>query len=177
MPMFTAEPFFFFSFLSPIFCSFAKKVNPWCLQLNLFYFIFVCAFFLLCWESILLSLWIWHQDISSPPHRIRSSTTINRPPPPLPPAPTDEPANYILLVPLHALLPPNVKWTGQMCLLHARIKMCLHQLPCVVHSLPLVVSSNPCFSPQCCSSCCHHSCSNSASRLHPSTTQEPTSCP
>jgi hypothetical protein len=30
-----------------------------------FYYIFCCVLFLLCWESIHLSVWIWRQDISS----------------------------------------------------------------------------------------------------------------
>jgi hypothetical protein len=40
MPLVTALPFFSTFFLSPIFVYFAKKVNPWCLQL----YLFVCLF-------------------------------------------------------------------------------------------------------------------------------------
>jgi hypothetical protein len=61
-------------FLSPNFVSFAKKVNSQCLHLNLFVVVFMSVLILLCWESILISLY-------PPPHQHLDHHVS--PPPPL----------------------------------------------------------------------------------------------
>jgi hypothetical protein len=124
MPLVIAEPFSFIANF-PLFCQKGKSLV---LTAKPFYFISVCVFFILCWESILLS------KLDMAPRYFLLSTPhpkLNHHEPPSPPP-----------------LPP-------------------HQSPCIVHSLPLVVSSKPYLSSQSCSSCCHCSCSNSASSPPP----------
>ncbi len=69
---------FFTFFLSPTSVSFAEKVNPRWLQLNLFVVAPTCHHNLVCRESLLI---FWRQD-NSPSATI--STTMSSPPPSAP---------------------------------------------------------------------------------------------
>ncbi len=125
-PMVTGSPFFSTFFLSPISVSFAEKVNPRWLQLNLFFVAPTCHHNLLCWESLII---LWCQDnypSAYPPfHTI--STAMSSPPSPRPPVAAETPAilvvwvYYILPLKQGALLPPDAKRTAKMC-------CCLHQI-------------------------------------------------
>jgi len=106
--------------------SFAEKVNPRWLQLNLFFVAPTCHHNLLCWESLII---LWCQDnypSAYPPfHTI--STAMSSPPSPRPPVAAETLAilvvwvYYILPLKQGALLPPDAKRTAKMC-------CCLHQI-------------------------------------------------
>jgi hypothetical protein len=96
MPMVTALPFFSTFFLSPIFVYFAKKVDPRCLQLYLFFVCF-CLRHLSTMLGILTLIFLGFGANTFPP-----STSASRPPCPSPPTSLPPEAAVCLAIPVNA---------------------------------------------------------------------------